>query len=234
MNQNTNEYEEIAERAYMEFSNVADYIWKAPRLIEHEEQLELSKLDRYFPDNEEHAKLRWHFESKKLYSVFPFLIAVGNLYTVISLLESYLLLLAQKIETETGKQISTAKGTGINRFFSYLRGAGLYIDAVEYYYSIQAAVKIRNCLLHASGVLSWAKDRTEILRIARSGTFFEKDVLEQRRKTGKSLSEVRIVDTGFGERLQVDNMYAFIVSAYARDFVINLCSEAEKVIGERT
>ena len=70
-----NQYQKIADRAYLEFTDVADYIWKSPRLIEHETKIETRKLKDYFPNNEEHAKLRWHFESNKLNSVFPYLIA---------------------------------------------------------------------------------------------------------------------------------------------------------------
>jgi hypothetical protein len=88
----TKEIDRIAESAYREFSNAADYVWKTPRFIEKEYNDELEKL----PDDEELARLRWRLESTKLKHVFPFLLATGNLFSVTSLFETYLLRLAKK------------------------------------------------------------------------------------------------------------------------------------------
>ena len=43
--------DELATYARIEFEGVSDYIWKSPRLIEHETELELQKLPMYFPND---------------------------------------------------------------------------------------------------------------------------------------------------------------------------------------
>lgn len=46
-------YNDITDRAYREFTDVADYIWKSPKLIRHETELETQKIKDYFPKDEE-------------------------------------------------------------------------------------------------------------------------------------------------------------------------------------
>ncbi|MFZ3091064.1 MAG: hypothetical protein WA240_10650 [Nitrospirota bacterium] len=224
-------YRKIADRAYREFTDVADYIWKSPRLIEHETKLEVQKLKNYFPNSEEHAKLRWHFESNKLNSVFPYLIAVGNTFSIMSLFESYLLIVAIELKKDTGIRTTSVSGSGINRIFNYFRSGGIDLEAIEPFHQIMAAIKIRNCLSHASGMLSWSKEEAELKRIQRSGMYLSKDHRVLRKKNGRDFDEVRITNSGFGERIQVDNMYAFVLASYLRDYLIGVCQSAALLNG---
>jgi hypothetical protein len=63
-------FDELASRATAEFENVSDFVWKAPRLIETERQIEREKLDRYFPDDQESRDRRWRAESQNLDHTF--------------------------------------------------------------------------------------------------------------------------------------------------------------------
>jgi len=218
--------EELAERASQEFSDAADYIWKSPRLITHETELELKKLPAYFPNDPDHAKIRWQFESDKLKRVFPYLIAIGNLFSVVSLFESYLLLFANEIERRTGKPISSVRGHGVNRLFNYFRELGLALEKVENYHQVQAAIKIRNCLAHASGLLKWSREAQELKRIQKSGSYLSKEHRKRRETSGGEYDEVQVVTSGLGERLQVNNEYAFIVTSYLSEFFIGTCQLA--------
>jgi hypothetical protein len=224
-------FEEIAARAYHEFTDAADYVWKSPRLIEHETELEARKLKDYFPNDEKHAKVRWHFESHKLTNVFPYLISNGNLFSVMSLFESYLLILSLEIEKHSELRITSVSGNGINRLFSFLRKAGVKIDTDDLYFQIKAAIKIRNCLSHASGMLSWSKEEAELKRIQKSGLYLSKEHREKRKRDGEELNEVQVVNSGFGERLQVDNIYPFILASYLRDYFVTVCQSALEVKG---
>ena len=152
--------DELAIYARIEFEGVSDYIWKDPRLIEHETELELQKLPLYFPNDPQIAALRWHRESEKLTRVFPYLIAAGNLFSVVSLFESYLLLLGGNLQNHSGIPLDSVKGQGATRLFNYFKKIiKLPPDAVPLYEQVQAAVKIRNCLAHASGMLAWSRER---------------------------------------------------------------------------
>ena len=84
---------ELEWKAVHELNDVSDYIYKSPRLLKHERTLEQQKLDAYFPDGGINADIRWRYESKKLNETFPRLIAVGNLFAVLSIFENYVLLL---------------------------------------------------------------------------------------------------------------------------------------------
>jgi len=226
MKHTTNKYEELAGRAYREFTDVADFIWKSPRLIEQETELEVRKLRDYYLNDEKHAKLRWHFESNKLNKVFPYLIAVGNLFSIMSLFETYLLQLSIEIEKGTGVRVATVSGKGINRIFNFLKSVGVEIENIDLFHQVVAAVKIRNCLSHASGILSWSKEEKELKRIQKDGLYLSKHHREMRKSKDGEFDEVRVVVAGFGERLQVENMYAFLLASYLRDFFIGSCQAA--------
>lgn len=82
----------LASDVFTEYTDVADYVWKAPNLIKAEERIERKKLKRYFSEDEAAIRsFRWYLESRKLHGIFPVLIALGNLYTVVSLFENYML-----------------------------------------------------------------------------------------------------------------------------------------------
>jgi hypothetical protein len=84
---------------------------------------------------------------------------------------------------------------------------------------VDAALKIRNCLMHASGLLAHSRDAEELRRILKSGTFL---LREHRKEKGL----LRIVETGVGQRLQVANDYPWLLSSYLRDFFLDLCQLA--------
>jgi len=223
-------YTEIADRAYLEFVDISDYIWKSPKLIEHETKSEITKLKTYFPDDENRRKLRWKFESNKLESVFPYLISSGNLSCVLSILETYLMILALELEKDINIQLSSFRGNGINRIFCFFRKLeGINLEKSSHYHQINAAIKIRNCLLHASGMLEWSKDAKELERIQSSGTYLSNEHRNRRKNSGGEFNELCIVNSGFGKKIQVNNSYPHILSSYARDFIISLCQSASEL-----
>jgi hypothetical protein len=217
--------ETLSKGAYREFNDVSDYIWKSPNLIHHETKVEVEKLKEYFPNNFEGAKIRWRFESQKLNNVFPYLIAVGNLFNVLSLFESYLLLLASEIEKSTNVSINSIRGQGINRLFNYFRRLGIDLEQIEPYHQVQVAIKVRNCLVHASGLLAWSREEKELKRIKKSNSFLSKQHRNLRQTQGSAFDEITIVASSLGDRLQIKNEYALVVSWYLRDFFAGLCQE---------
>jgi hypothetical protein len=219
----------LAIRAHDEFSTVADYIWKAPRLIKYERELELSKLPIYFPDNKDLAEWRWRHESNKLDRTFPFLIAVGNLFTAASLFEIYLLMLSKDLEAKCEVKINSVRGQGSSKIFNYMKLIGIKYNAIELYKQIDAALKIRNCLVHASGILTWSRDELELRRIYNTRTFLSNEHRKNHANENIEPDEVTIIKNEFGDRMQISNMYSFLVCCYFRDYFMELCIESAQV-----
>lgn len=200
----------LAVVAHDEFGDAADYIWKAPRLIESERNDELAKLPAYFPSNPELAELRWEHESKKLENTFPYLMSRGNLFSVASLYEAYLILLAKNIEEETGLELHSAPGQGVSRINNYFKIIGLNYFTIKLYHQVEAALKIRNCLVHASGILSWSKEDKVIRQILASTTFLSRDHRDRRKKNKANINEVNIVTSSSGDHLEITNEYSWL------------------------
>ena len=223
-------YRELSTRIFLEFNDVADYFWKSPRLLEHETNVEAQKIQEYFSDDPRRANLRWHMEYGKIRTVFPYLIALGNMFSVMSVFESYLLIVSFNLEKDTGVKVNSISGRGIGRLFTYLRTVNIEVENIDLFHQIDAAIKIRNCLLHASGILTWSKEGKEIRRIQRSGTYLSKEHRLRRKKMGGKYDELRIVESGFGDRIEIENEYVFVLTSYMRDYLVHLCQSASLLL----
>lgn len=213
-------------RAYFEFERVSDYIWKSPSLVEHERELELRKLRLYFGNNKELREDRWKREAVKLEQAFPHLIATGNLFNVISTLETYLLLLSGELEVDTGHRVREARGQGIRKLLGYLGSAGLAPQKIEFHEQIHSAIKVRNCLMHSSGMLDWSRESAELRKLHASKSYLSPQHRRMRRSQPKSFDEVLIVHSPLGDRLSISNGYSHIVCYYAMTYFQKLCLAA--------
>ena len=225
--------ESLQSRIEHEFDNAADYVWKAPRLIEHETKLERKKLDVYFPDRPDLAEFRWRHEARKLNATFPYMIAVGNLFSVASLYETYLLLVANILDKRFDK-LGACQGQGQSRINSFLKLVGINQSALETYAAVEAATSIRNCLVHCSGVLEWSRDNLKLRDLVARGRYLSKEHRDRRLQLGSEFDEVRITTSGLGDRLQIDNLYAHLACHYFRDHLLLLANEASKVISNES
>ena len=214
---------QLKSRAFSEFNDVGDFIWKSPRFLIHETTLEKEKLKDYFPEGGETARLRWQHESAKLGSTFPYLIAIGNLFSATSLFETYLLLLVELLQETTTITIDKTKGQGFPRACTYLRTNFVRPESVSLFYQVEAAFRIRNCMAHASGLLSNVRDRREVRRVVKDGIYLSSDDRDRRRSMGGQFDELSIVPSKLGERLQVNNEYSYITVFYMRDHYLALC-----------
>ena len=225
--------ENLCGRAYREFCEATDFIWKSPNLIKHETAVELKKLKAYFPDNPEAQKERWDYQSTKLNNTFPYMIAIGNLFTVLSLFESYLLSLAIKLQSPTGRSISDEKGQGISRLFSYLKALGLMPSNISLYQQVQAAIMVRNCFTHASGILSWSRDESKLRKLLESGHYLSPEHRKKRIKSNRPFDELSITTSALGDRIAASNEYAWIISNYIRDYFSMLCGNIVEFMQEK-
>jgi hypothetical protein len=201
--------------AHWHFDSVADYIWKTPEFLELQERIELEKLAE-FGDYPAARDLRWQIESHRLYVVFPTLMATSNLFTVMSLLEFYLLRLVVICGESTGVVLDTVPGQGVQRLLNYLRRLQIDPTQVTYWPQIDAGLKLRHCLMHANGLLLHSRQQRELRRIVQSRTYL---AAAHRRSVPEDNTHVTIVSSSLGERLKVHNQYPWILSSYVRDYV---------------
>jgi hypothetical protein len=223
MNQEIND--RFRARVQDEFDSAADYIWKAPKLISHETKLELEKLDVYFPNRPDLAELRWRHESRKLEHAFPYMIAVGNLLSVASLYETYLLSIARILDRHFGT-LDSCQGQGYNRIHSFFKLVGINYSRLETYPAVEAAISIRNCLVHCSGVLEWSRDSTKLRDLITRGRYLSPKQRARRLQLSGEFDEVKMVNSHLGDRVQIDNSYSHIACCYFRDHLLLLVQEA--------
>lgn len=230
-------YKALINEVYRNFSDAGDYIWKAPRLVEAEYELERNKLDEYFPLTGNAASdanaltsraLRWAFQELKLVHAFPSLMASGNLLLVVSLYEFFILKLVKLMEAKDAYPLSACKGQGLSRFFEFLNNNQIDYKRVESYDQVAAALAIRNCLYHANGLLAWSREESKLRHMVRTVSYLPKEIKQRQQKEGRPFDEVSVQNSELGDRLQITNNYSFHASAYLRDHLIGICVLAGK------
>ena len=219
----------LASLASREFSDTLDFVWKSPRFLRDERGREMRKAIKYFPGDIRMSLLRWRHHKHRLNNVFPYLVATGNLFCVMSLFEVYMLRLARTLEEIVGKELKEASGQGVQRVLNFLRDCGIRTNEISLWPQIDAALKIRNCLAHADGLLQWSRDEQEIRRIARSGTFLKYQERAKKRTPQGEFYDVMIVSSDVGDRITISPLYAWLVTYYCRDYFIELCSMADNI-----
>jgi hypothetical protein len=231
-------FRDLGREAMDEFGDVGDYIWKLPRFIEQETAREKDKLEAYVPltdDLEANKKViywrkqRWDHESKKLLQLFPNLIATGNLYSCLAIFEAYCLRLSRLIERRSNLLVKDAKGRGVSKIFSFFKSAGIHHFDLAFVHQVEAALMVRNCLIHAEGLLSWDKDEKSLRRIINKGVFLSPNHQARRKKLNDVPDEVIIVSDEIGERVKISNDYPFVVMTYARGYLLSALQEAHQI-----
>lgn len=234
MSQKGGLFDSLAGRCSREYTFVSDYIWKTPRLIDVELKSEWEKLDSYFPLNgdpdHDAATLRmrqqrWSFESKSLTGVFPALMATANFLICVAILESYCLLLCTEIEQIVHVKLSDTKGVGRSRISRYLKNLGISLNSIDYSEQIEAAYRFRNCLIHFSGFLRWYDDAPKIRDIVSNRDYLS----DEHRRTIDGSKYVLVQRSSGGDQLSVRNNYSHLLTAYSREYFLDLCGHANNV-----
>ncbi len=219
---------------YQQFTSLFDYVFKLPRFIEGQIELERSKLDDYFPaqsgpDADPQIQflrnVRWNHESTRLFDDFPHFMAASNLFLAASLFEGFLHDFCKQVEYREFL-LNDQKGNGVRRYFAFLRRAELSPEKVSLYLQIDAAIIFRNALLHADGRMDFCRDRSKIERLVHDLIYIE----PSRRDGG-----VRVDENGQPEvaiardsnRLVVSNDYAVRATAYFRDFLLEFANQCQ-------
>jgi hypothetical protein len=231
-------FSKLAMQCRREFEGVSDYFWKAPRLIEAELKSELEKLKVYYPLNgepEHDAKamelrrLRWSLESNLLMRAFPYLMAISNLFSAVSLFEVYCLMLAKEIETWTRIDFSKTPASGRSKIFRYFSTVGVPFKSICLHEQINAAFSFRNCLAHLSGALEWYKGASEIRNIIAEGRYRSREHRERTATLAEPTNYAWIQAGHLGDQLVITNDYSWLVTVYFRDYFADICELAHNV-----
>ena len=139
-----NNYLSIREQILIEFEHISDFVWKSHNLIVKEKERENEIYDLISKGSEdllEIADKRWEYESFKIDKVFPYLINVSNLFTIISVLEHNLLKLAKIVEKiDNSIMLEKISGSGINKLFKYFRQLNINLETIDKFTQIQASI----------------------------------------------------------------------------------------------
>lgn len=223
-----NNYSSIEEQILKEFEHISDFIWKSNNLISQEKEREDKLYDLYASEGSDNlleiANMRWEHESFKIDKIFPYLINVGNLFTIISILEHNLLKLAKIVDKlDNSVMLENINGSGINKLFKYFRQRNINLETIDKFTQIQASIKIRNCFFHASGLLSWSKDDIELQNIVKNKTYYTRGFCDNFDDETAKKWNIKIKTLDMGEQLELTHNYTFILTSYVKDFLRELC-----------
>jgi hypothetical protein len=226
---------ELEWKAFNELNDVSDYIYKSPRLLRHEATLEQYKLDTYFPDGGETADIRWHHESKKLNETFPRLIAVGNLFAVLSIFENYVLLLLKILQEHDATVPKHDLSQGLTAYLKATKAYGAEPYDAKYYEQVCAAISIRNCLMHAKGLLAAFRKADALKTLISQRRFLCSDNRKRRAERGRSSGSdvVTIEDSELGDQLVITNDYSHLVCHYLTEYFRALCGTLNPITALR-
>lgn len=219
----------LARRADREFGDLLDYIWKTPRFIESELKDEIEKLKNYTPQG---RQLRAALELPKLIRSFPRFMGVSNMLMATSLFEHYLSELSTDIQKIYEFPLPR-RGTGSRGLLQSLRPACGDVEGLLEYHLIDAALLIRNTLIHNAGSLDRSRQSERLISIIEAQSYVRKPLDGRSRGEGENSPEIRIESYGVSRRIVVPNMYAWLVTAYYRDFFVRLCAAAGGTLSVR-
>jgi hypothetical protein len=222
--------EHFCRESYDEFSHLGDYIWKMYQQIDSIRQVELRKLDDYFPNDPIARAWRWKRESERLDYIYPLAFNYSAVVQIFLTFETRLRRTCDLIY-ETKKLPIRAKelsGSTIERYLTYLdKFAGVEKIKLTLWQQIVALTKIRNCIVHTSGFFQDSSDSDAIRRLIKDRDYLSVEHRHRRRslqeKTGKvTPSELMIESTESGERIVVTMDYSFVACSYCRDSLLEI------------
>lgn len=152
--------------------------------------------------------------------------ANSNLFLGASLFEFHLFRLCKDIENVTSLHLKDVRGSGVSRLVKFLENAEFCPREAEFHEQVDAAVTLRNALLHAGGVLQLSRDHSKVRRIIDRKTYIEKE-----RRNGNRIvdddgrPEVALSDDD--QRVEINNMFAFRATKYFRGFLLDIGKRVE-------
>ncbi|MNE76792.1 hypothetical protein D3C80_1730520 [compost metagenome] len=114
--------------------------------------------------------------------------------------------------------MSSIKGAGSEKIFNYFRKLGIPPENIAMHEPIKCAQKIRNCLMHAGGLLQLSKDADTIRTIVERKSY----LCSEDRGRYINSSETELVSIGFyfiGEKVSIEHNYPHLLCNYISRYI---------------
>lgn len=222
----------IRESSIFEWLDIGDFVFKSKSSIEQERKIEQIKINDYFPagiDEQTNTlrRLRTERAVQRIEHTYPYMLATGNFYAVLSSLEIFLLMIVKETSVLFDQDYRGATGVGLEKIYNHLRGVGIDLNKAENYQAVSSAFTFRNCLIHCGGVLELSRDGEKIKRILSQRQHLSGVAKENAKEESHSVNGIAFIDQGsFGERLLINNDYAHLASCYASAYFSSVSSLA--------
>jgi hypothetical protein len=115
---------------------------------------------------------------------------------------------------------------GIYKVIKAFRSYGVRSESLKYYEQVIVATKIRNCLIHANGLLAASSNQAELRAAIARRIFFE----NENRNRKRASTAIHIVADDLGDRICITNEYSHVANFYLREYFVRLCREADRVL----
>ncbi|NNJ12126.1 hypothetical protein EKD04_017485 [Chloroflexales bacterium ZM16-3] len=214
---------------YEEFTRLSDFIWKMNSQIHTLREIELRKLDLYYPDDAEMRQLRWNAEAKKLDYWFPITLNYSSVVQVFITLETSLRRTCNLLHKDRKLPLrpSEIKGGQIEKYLIFLgRLCGVSISNLTLLPQMDVLTKIRDCIVHTSGFIGDSRDEKDLRNAITSKRFLSQEDIQWRKEKGiqnkKEEGEIQVIKAELGDRLWIELDYSHTCCSYAKDFVDNI------------
>jgi hypothetical protein len=121
---------------------------------------------------------------------------------------------------------AVSNGRGLGKMFESVKACGVHLGSLLHYEQVQAAISIRNCLVHSGGLLAKCREEKRLRKIQSTGKY----LLPKHRK--QRTDEVLIVDSDLGECLKIGNDYSYLATVYFRDCFQELCRAVDAILSK--
>ncbi len=170
---------------------------------------------------------RFVHEFGKLLVDFPDFMGSSSFVMVLARLEYFLFLICKDHERASNIRLDQFKdgSRGVRRLLNYVASVSRRYAPDDKLEQVRHAITLRNCVVHANGVVALSKDEARIREIVAARLYYPEQ-LRSSQDTERCVHHPKVEQTLVGERLVIPNHSAHWICAAARDSLMSLCVEA--------
>jgi hypothetical protein len=220
---------ELGQKFYHDFNDLVDFVWKLPEFVKQQRSSEAGKLEEYFPlsGNQEQDRealllrgMRTQLHCRRLNEVFPDSVASASFLIGVSWHERNLLLLCKKLSAKLTTDMQ--KVHGIGGLWKFLQMSGVPAEHSRSFEEVKVAYEIRNCLIHAGGLVEFSNSTSKLTSIVDGKTYLP-DRLRAKPQTKNWNPRVDLVGSELGDTVRLNAAYAYLATNLLKENACDLC-----------